>query len=64
MDVTDITFYYSTFWGAYPYDVIKYVIEYVAAHPEFIELFLGSFVSEESFIATLLNRSPYKEYMH
>lgn len=63
IDVSKITFYYSTFWGAIPFEVIKYIVNYVKVNDEFMQLFYGSFVAEESFMATLINMSPYKDYL-
>ena len=63
MDTSAITFFYSTFWGAIPLDVIKYVVTFAKTNDKFMQLFLGSFVAEESFMATLINMSPFKDYM-
>jgi hypothetical protein len=63
-DVSSITFYYSFLWASLPFEVVKYIIDRFDADPNLFNLYKGSFVAEESFLATLVMDSKYREWLH
>lgn len=62
-DVRSITFYYSPFWGALPFPVIKHVVD-ITSNESFMTIYNGSFMTEESFLATIVMNSPYSSMLH
>lgn len=61
-DVSKITFYKNWFWSCIPYQVIKWIINYLDENPDYIDVFKG-FVAEEGFIAKTIMLSPYKDWL-
>lgn len=61
-DVNSIKFYKNWFWSCIPYEVIEWIVNYLDANPDYIEVFKG-FVAEEGFIATTIMLSPYKDWL-
>lgn len=62
-DVSNLTFYYSYFWGSIPYEVIKWCVDYLEQNPSFMEIYDGAFTAEERFLATLVMMSPYSDWV-
>jgi hypothetical protein len=62
-DVSQIKFYYSTFWGALPLVVVKDIIDRFDNDEDLLYLYKGSFIPEESFLATFVMSSKYKDWL-
>lgn len=61
-DVGHMVFYKSWFWSVIPTEVVKWMLEYMDRHPDYIDVFKG-FVAEEGFIATTIMLSPYRDWI-
>ena len=61
INTKEIVFYRNWFWGALPYDVMEYILDYVETHPEYMEIYRDALVPEEGFFMTLIMRSPFKD---
>ena len=60
-DVNSVHFYYSFVWHAFPFEIIKYIIDFLDENKTFLEIYEGAFMSDESFFATIVMMSPYKD---
>lgn len=61
IDTKEIVFYRNWFWGALPFDVMAYILDYVEIHPEYMEIYRNALVPEEGFFMTLIMRSPFRD---
>lgn len=61
VDTEKIVFYRNWFWGALPYEVMTYILNYVEANPEYMGIYRNALVPEEGFFMTLIMMSPFKD---
>lgn len=62
-NTSKIKFYYSTFWGAIPFKVIKHIVHRFDSEIGLKSIFLNAFMSEESFLATMIMNSEYRDWL-
>lgn len=64
----DVNFYFGSQWWCIHHDFVKYLLEYIEKHPQYIAFFEDSSCPDESFFQTLLMNSPYSctrnDYLH
>lgn len=54
------TFYKGSQWFVFPYEVAKYIIDFLENNPWYYNYFKNTLVPDESFFQTLLLNSPYR----
>jgi hypothetical protein len=57
----DFLFYKGSQWFTIPFEVAKYIVEYVDKNLWYYKFFENTLVPDESFFHTLIMNSPYKE---
>ena len=60
----NMTFYYDKFWQITPYELVKYIIKYLSDNPDFMSIYYGGFMTDESFFSTIIMNSQYKDRIH
>lgn len=61
VNVKSITFFRNWFWGALPFEVMEFILDYIEKNPKYMEIYHNALVPEEGFFLTLIMRSPYKD---
>jgi hypothetical protein len=51
--------YSGIVWSALSMGAVRYILEYVRAHPRFVRFFRTALVPEEMFFATIVGNSPF-----
>ena len=60
-DWKKVDFWTSYNWSMMPYEVLCYIVKFLNEKPEFLEMYYGSRVPEDGFLATLIMNSPYRD---
>ena len=64
VDTKKIVFYRNWFWGAIPYEVMNYILDYTEKNTEYMGIYSNALVPEEGFFLTLIMRSQYNDWVH
>ena len=63
VDTKNIEFYRNWFWGAMPWEVAHYILDFVDNNPSYMKIYENALVPEEGFFLTLIMQSKYKDWV-
>ena len=59
-DVKNIIFYHDLFWNALPFEIVKYINDFLNDDPNFFDIFKNAFAPDETFFTTIIMNSKFK----
>ncbi len=58
-DYEKLSFWYSFNWSAMPYDVLKYIVDFLKYEKGFLDIYMRTYLPEDIFLATVIMNSRY-----
>lgn len=57
----EMNFYFGSQWWALHHETVRWIVQYLIAHPEFYKFYKNTTCPDESFFQTLVMLSPYAD---